>query len=601
MFNMKKIVIIFIVFAAFMTACKDPFLNSSFIDKTNTNLELSNAEYLQKYSEKYSKWIELLKYANMYNALNDASSNSTLFAPDNDAVTRFLEWKGVNSVQELDKEYARNVAKVHILKGILRENEFIVDVEAGSIPVLTLFGSYLTTSYGHKNYDVDDEFLNNIVLEDSLNIYLNNQAKVANLGRADTTVNGRVYTLEEVIRPLSETMVDVLKTYDYYKIFVEAAEKSGYDKIVSVYADTITNIDGSISITDKRFTCFAVPDQVFNDAGIQSFSDLAAYLHAGSDYTSPDNEVYKYIAYHYLGQSYLKATLSKIKTEGEVKIYDTKLTGNVITVQVDNGLVKINNLATVIRSNIKARNGIIYKIDNILPVFEPKPQRVSWDFCNTSDIESFVNAYGASKSLGELFSAPISNKEYQIDLSLDKIEGNFGTVSSFTYNATASKTSTRSWRTVGFFKCSYLSSALKDVNKYGAYMDNLFILNLGYAGSITMKTPTIIKGKYKVVLYYAGAPGLKTFYTNGSNTRFNLDDYQKLIYMWKGIPTTFVDEANRTNINANGIASEVLWDEITFDASGVHTFKATMMDINAKTNGSYRQMWDYLEFIPIVE
>lgn len=601
MFNMKKIVIIFIVFAAFMTACKDPFLNSSFIDKTNTNLELSNAEYLQKYSEKYSKWIELLKYANMYNALNDASSNSTLFAPDNDAVTRFLEWKGVNSVQELDKEYARNVAKVHILKGILRENEFIVDVEAGSIPVLTLFGSYLTTSYGHKNYDVDDEFLNNIVLEDSLNIYLNNQAKVANLGRADTTVNGRVYTLEEVIRPLSETMVDVLKTYDYYKIFVEAAEKSGYDKIVSVYADTITNIDGSISITDKRFTCFAVPDQVFNDAGIQSFSDLAAYLHAGSDYTSPDNEVYKYIAYHYLGQSYLKATLSKIKTEGEVKIYDTKLTGNVITVQVDNGLVKINNLATVIRSNIKARNGIIYKIDNILPVFEPNPQRVSWDFCNTSDIESFVNAYGASKSLGELFSAPISNKEYQIDLSLDKIEGNFGTVSSFTYNATASKTSTRSWRTVGFFKCSYLSSALKDVNKYGAYMDNLFILNLGYAGSITMKTPTIIKGKYKVVLYYAGAPGLKTFYTNGSNTRFNLDDYQKLIYMWKGIPTTFVDEANRTNINANGIASEVLWDEITFDASGVHTFKATMMDINAKTNGSYRQMWDYLEFIPIVE
>lgn len=601
MFNMKKIIIIFLVFASLMTACTDPFLNSSFIDKTNANLELSNAEYLKKYSDKYSKWIELLKYADMYNALNDASSNSTLFAPDNEAVARFLEWKGVSSVQELDKEYARNVAKVHILKGILRENEFIADVEAGSIPVKTLFGSYLTTSYGYKNFDVDDEYLNTVKLQDSLNIYLNNQAKVANLGRADTTVNGRVYGMEDVIRPLSETMVDVLKTYDYYKIFVEAAEKTGFNKIVSVYADTITNINGSISITEKRFTCFAVPDQVYNNAGIQSFNDLAAYLHAGTDYTNPENAVYKYIAYHYLGQAYQKASLAKVKSEAEVKIYDTKLPGNVITVQVQNGLVKINDLATIIRSNIKARNGVIYKIDNILPVFEPKPQLVKWDFCNTADIESFVNAYGASKSLGDLFSEPISNKEYQIDLSLDQLEGNFGTITAFTYNPTAAKTSTRSWRRVGFFKCSYVSSTLKDVNKYGAYMDNLFILNLGYAGNITMKTPTIIKGKYKVVLYYAGAPGLKTFYTNGSNTRFNLDDYQKSIYMWKGIPATFVDPANKTNINANGIASEVLWDEITFDASGVHTFKATMMDINAKTNGSYRQMWDYLEFIPIAE
>jgi hypothetical protein len=114
-----------------------------------------------------------------------------------------------------------------------------------------------------------------------------------------------------------------------------------------------------------------------------------------------------------------------------------------------------------------------------------------------------------------------------------------------------------------------------------------------------MKTPTIIKGKYKVKIYYAGAPALKIFYTNGSNTRFNLDDYQKSINMWKGIPGTFVDPAKQVNPNANGIASEVLWEELTFDVSGTHTFKATLMDINAKTNGSYRQMWDYLEFIPV--
>lgn len=234
-----------------------------------------------------------------------------------------------------------------------------------------------------------------------------------------------------------------------------------------------------------------------------------------------------------------------------------------------------------------------------MPIYDPAPLKVTWDLCNAPDVESLVNSYGAAKSLGQLFSSPLSNKEYQIDLSLDKIDGNYGTISSFIYTYNTAKSSVKSWRKVGFFKCSYVSSTDNKVNKYGAYKDNLMILNLGYAGNVTFTTPTIIKGKYKVVAYYAGAPALKSFYTNGSTTKINLDDYQKSIYMWKGIPATFVDDTKKTNVNANGIASEVIWDEITFDTSGTHTFKITLMDINAKTNGSYRQMWDYIEFIPI--
>jgi uncharacterized surface protein with fasciclin (FAS1) repeats len=574
-------------------------MDTLFIAKTNENIALSNAEYLKKYNDKYSLWIELLKYANLYNALNDASTTSTIFAPNNEAVIKFLAWKGVSSVQELDKEYARYVAQVHIMKGILKETDFITYVEAGSIPIKTLFGSYNTTSYGFRNLDVDDKFLDGVVLEDPLSIYLNNQAKVMNLGRGEATANGTVYALNDVIHPLSETIVEKLRAYNEFTIFVKALEITGYDKVVSVYADTVLNIDGSISITDVRFTCFAAPDAVYNQAGILSVDDLVAHLHAGNDYTNPENALYQYVAYHFMGKSYQKSVLSDFDEEGEVMIYDTKLSGKVNTVQSDNGTLKINDTATIIRSNIKARNGIIHKINNILEVYEPKPLRVVWDFCNTPDIESFVNSYGASKGLGDLFSSALSNKEYQIDLSLDKLEGNFGTITAFQYIANAAKTSTKSWRKVGFFKCAYVSSIENTVNKYGSYKDNLLILNLGYAGNITMKTPTIIKGKYKVVIYYAGAPALRNFYTNGSNTRFNLDDYQKSIYMWKGIPATFVDVAKQSNINANGIASEVLWNEVSFDISGTHTFKATMMDINAKTNSSYRQMWDYLEFIPI--
>ena len=601
MYPMKKTLIILFAFALMLPACTDPFLNTLYFEKTNTNLDLSNAEFLKKNEDKYSLWIELLKHADLYNALNDAASTSTVFAPDNEAVQKFLEWKGVSSVQDLSRDYARNVAKVHILKGNLKENDFIAQVETGTIPVMTLFGNYLTTSYGFRNLDVDDQYLENVTLQDSLSIYLNNQAKVANLGRADTTANGRIYTLKDVIRPLSETILGVLNSYNEYKIFVDAAVLTGYDKVVSVYADTVLNLNGSISINDIRFTCFAVPDVVYKAAGINSANDLAVYMKAGSDFKNPDNALYKYMAYHFLNKVYQKSILSTFNEVGQVMIYDSKLAGKVITVELENEALKLNKVASIIRSNIKARNGIIHKISHIMPVYDPDPIKVIWDFCNSPDIESFVNSYGAKNGLGELYSSPMTNKETQIDLSEDKIDGNFGTINSFTYLYNSGKTSVKTWRKVGFFKCAFVSSTLKTINKYGAFKNNLMILNLGYAGNITFTTPTIIKGKYKVVIYYAGAPALRSFYTNGSNTKFNLDDYQKSVFIWKGLPGKFVDEAKRIDVNANGIASEVLWDEITFDISGVHTLKATLMDINAKTNGSYRQMWDYIEFIPIKE
>ncbi len=594
---MKKFSILSIFILLLLSACRDPFLDEPFIESTGEDLELSNAEFLKKYEDKYSLWVQLLKHADMFNALNDASSVSTVFAPDNQAVEEFLAWRGVESVEELDYEYARYVAQVHILAQNLPEAVFISYVEDGSIPIKTVFGTYLSTSYGFMNNEVDDVFLPQVKVQDSLSIYLNNQAKVTALAR--TTANGQVYTLGTVIRPLAETILDILAPYREYEIFIEAARLTAYDKIVSVYADTVNNLDGSFSVNNIRFTCFAVPDSVYKQAGINSAEELAAYLGAGQNYTDSLNALYQYMSYHFLGQIYSKAALFNFKREGQLLIFDTKLPGQVIISEQVEGESKINKVAKIIRSGIQARNGVIHKIDHIMPVYEPEPITVVWDFCNYPDVESFVNTYGASKSLGDLFSSPMNNREYPVDLSEDQLDGNNGTLTSILYKANAAKTSYKTWRKVGFLKCAYNSSRDKENNKYDAYMNNLLTLNLGYAGWIELQTPTIIKGKYKVVFYYASSISFKNYYGAGSLTKFNLDDYQKSVYMWKGLPTKFTDETKKENENASGLAEDVLWDEVVFDFSGRHTFKATMMDINAKTSGSYRQMWDYIEFIPI--
>ncbi|MCK9300889.1 MAG: fasciclin domain-containing protein, partial [Bacteroidales bacterium] len=356
---MKKFSILSILVLLLLSACRDPFLDEPFIEYTGEDLELSNAEFLKKYEDKYSLWIQLLKHADMFNALNDASSVSTVFAPDNQAVENFLEWRGVESVEELDFEYARYVAQVHILAQNLPEAVFISYVEDGSIPIKTVFGTYLSTSYGFMDNEVDDIFLPQVMVQDSLSIYLNNQAKVTALAR--TTANGQVYTLGAVIRPLAESILDILAPYREYDIFIEAARLTEYDKIVSVYADTVYNLDGSFSVNNIRFTCFAVPDSVYNQAGISSAEELAAHLGAGQNYTDTLNALYQYMSYHFLGQIYSKAALFNFKREGQLLIFDTKLPGQVIISEHVEGESKINKVAKIIRSGIQARNGVIHK------------------------------------------------------------------------------------------------------------------------------------------------------------------------------------------------------------------------------------------------
>src|SRR5574344_1584179 len=136
---MRKLLPVISLLLLVVLACEDPFMNQTYIEKTNEDLELSNASFLKKNAAEFSLWIELLKHADLYNALNDASTTSTVFAPNNEAMEAFLAWKGVSSVSELDPTYARYVAEVHILPYNLNESSFITYVESGTVPIPTVF------------------------------------------------------------------------------------------------------------------------------------------------------------------------------------------------------------------------------------------------------------------------------------------------------------------------------------------------------------------------------------------------------------------------------------------------------------------------------
>ena len=71
------------------------------------------ATYLSSRSEDFSEWIHIMKYADLYNAVNQATQRFTLFVPNNTAVQEFYTRRGVSSIEELGTEYARNLVSYH--------------------------------------------------------------------------------------------------------------------------------------------------------------------------------------------------------------------------------------------------------------------------------------------------------------------------------------------------------------------------------------------------------------------------------------------------------------------------------------------------------
>ena len=593
--NVRRLVLPVTILTLVPTACEDPYMGQMFELDDDDDTKITNVAYMEKHADVYSMFLDFLKYADYYNALNDASTTVTVFAPDNDAMTAFLASKNISSFEQLSQEYARQIVQVHMLRTSLSENSFIQYVNEGSISVPTIFGDYLNLSYGHVEGDVDDAELINVHPEDTLTVYLNNQASV--LEMAHQTVNGMVYRTGGVVRPLIENVLDKMKDYGEYSLFLDAIYRTGIDKTLSVATDTVRQIMGGYTVNYIYHTVLAVPDVVYQAEGIKNVDELVTYLRktdAKADPSAADTDstsaLHRYISYHIIDGNNTKSSLTYTSTEGEMKIYDTREPHEILTIQTLVGQTFINGGDNggygFVRSDILASNGVVHKISGVMPVWCPEPSVVVWDLCNSTDIISIVNSYGAANSLGNLYTTPCDGAEYRVDLSE---ACTWGTVTSFSYTQAATKSS---WLNVGFWKLKENTDETENwENELNAYLNNLFIVNLGYTGSVTFKTPTLVRGSYRVEFYYAGAKALaKKFYGGGSAVRFIIDDYMKQLFLWKGWDS-----------KQQAVQGETLFEKITFEDTESHTFRAVIMDANASTASTYRQMWDYVKFIPVEE
>ncbi len=106
--------------------------------------------------------------------------------------------------------------------------------------------------------------------------------------------NGVIHTINKVLAPKVGSIYSRLKESPNYSIFSNALELAGLDDTLDLIR---IDLNEDIFIR-SRFTIFAEPDEVYNEAGIFTADDLVAKYSDTGDPTDKNNGFNRYMAYH---------------------------------------------------------------------------------------------------------------------------------------------------------------------------------------------------------------------------------------------------------------------------------------------------------------
>lgn len=567
-----------LLLVAFFSACNDPYEDSTYQVYDMNPI----SSYLETRSDEFSEWITVLKYADLFNAVNQASSYFTVLVPTNEAVRSFYLKKDVSSIQELGKDYARSLAEYHIVNDSINLNTF---VQGGKLEAKTLSDDYLSVSFDESS---ETGGFNSI--------YVNKEAHVKEL--AIQVSNGYVYVLNDVMSPLVENLYErISENSDKYSIFIEALNQTSWKDSLSIIYDEIRQEDNTVIQQKRNYTLLAVSDDTYRSEGVTSVADLAVKTGAvGTDYKDETNELFRYVAYHVIGGSYSVFDFNNFSGGTTTKLWTTKAdavleaslqSGNKLYFNYEGEIDGQSVKAMFVEdgSDVQAKNGILHEIDSWLPLWESEiPVLVEWDFADYEEVAAWVNGgYGDPDQKYQT----VDEGEHQSDVS---------SLACYTIDAKSSATSTDG-SNGGYYPVGYATPKTGSAWTNCKNKDHIY-LNLGYNGSIIMKTPILIAGKYKVILKvtYATSMNFMRTMTSGSNGG-------KIRFTFDGDSETTTEIPIYASITANtlGLYDTVIYDEIEFSKTGTHSMKMVIADPAATSNSKFRIQLDYMTFEPIIE
>lgn len=525
----------------------------------------------------FGEWIKVLQYSETYsilNALYDGKNQPhkyTIFAPTDEALQSFYKEKGVESVEALSKEYVQALVKTMTYDG-------------DSLKLTEVFSS--TISHVAYSSESGETIALTIDPENEGFLLLNESGKTpVHLSRGYIKgSNGFVYTADGVLMPLVETVYDRMAGQGNSSIMQEALKATGYDQVLSVIADTTYTL-GVQHINKHNYTMLNVTNAVFQKAGINSLADLknAIVARSAEPAAGADALLKQYVEYHLFDAPYSVDDLGEMIGVDTVRIWSTLAKNQIMMisrtidriVEEDTTYLYYFNTDDIegqtfdhAASNVMAKNGRLHNLTSWLPVYEPKQTTVVWDLADYSEVR---NAVGTAYQPAEYVSS-----EDKIDLSRLKC---------YQVEVGPDGSSNGSYSSLCYVTCK---SNLKN-----CLHNDRVVFNVGYQGSVTLNTPTLVKGKYRVSISMAYLTEQSFIRTSngckGGMMRLTVDDENQIITA----PYTAITKT------LAGIYETDLYEEIEFTETSSHVFKFVVMDPAASTNSKFSLQFDAITFTPI--
>ncbi len=435
------------------TACK----KTQYDLATTTDRNITG--YLSERPDSFSLFKEILDVTGSA-AYLDAYGAYTFFAVTNDGVKRWMESNGVTSVASADVNTLKNLVRFHLLEDTINTSQFT----DGKLKTATMYGQYLITGV---------DFVNGVS-----SYSVNRQARII---QSNIRVgNGIMHVIDHMLTPAARTIAQELEANPNYSIFVQAMKETGF-------YDTLNKVETDTSKLWK--TVIAESNQALADSGYNSYAALKAkYSQTGNPANIKDS-LNMYVAYHIVNGLYFL---------GDIINYNAQLTllpQEVITVTHQNQEVILNEMEFngVLEKGVKlergasdnsATNGVWHSVSSHTMAKIRKPAALYWDVAMFPELMN-QPAYFRRQSL--YFERPT-----EADQPIASI--NWG------------------WAGNNARGIQYFYGGTGSPDNYNVNRDRI-ALNFGSprATWAEFKTPTIIKGRYKVwVCYIAQTP------TNGS-------------------------------------------------------------------------------------
>ncbi len=445
LFVLSGILIVLSVILVF-ESCKKPDLVE------NTTEDVNIVGYLDKYPDSFSLFRQILERTETSAFLN-AYGAYTCFAPTNSGVRTYLQGLGVSTVEAADLNTLKDMVRLHLLSDTIYTGSFT----DGKLPVITMYGQYLVTAVTNKG--------------GSSSYIVNRQALVT---KSNVKVgNGVIHVVDNVLLPATKTIAQQIAEKSEYSIFLQAMQETGfYAKLNSIDPDT----------SKKWNTVIAESNQALADSGIFSYAALKAkYSQTGNPALATDS-LHMYVAYHVSpGLKFLGDIIS-------TPTHDTWLPQEVISIKlidqdvvvnqdVFNGVLELGVKINRTKSDLAATNGVWHDAKAHYMVKFRKPTALYWDVSSFEEIMKLPAYY---KRANYNFARPT-----EADKPIKDHYWGWGPLA-------------------GTNTLSYLYSAASSITNY-AYNSDVNMLPMGLPNRPVwweMRTPPIIKGKYKVWLCY---------------------------------------------------------------------------------------------------